>query len=186
MTAYDAGASAAPNEPPTWVRVLLGIVLILGGVFVLGDVALATFISTLFIGFTAIVIGAFEIVHAFWTKGWGGFIWQILLGALYVVFGWAVVSHPASGALVLTLVLGLVFLASGAVRIVVAFLNWRESGWLMLISGIFGVVAGMIVLLEWPASTIWVLGLLLGIDLITHGFAWLAYGRGTFSASRAA
>ncbi|WEX10751.1 HdeD family acid-resistance protein [Chelativorans sp. AA-79] len=176
MTTYDSGSSAALYAPPTWLRVLLGIVLIVGGIFVLGDVALATLVSTLFIGITAIVVGAFEIIHAFWTKGWGGFVWQILLGVLYIVFGWMVVSQPVSGALILTFALGLVFLASGIVRIVVAFKHWSEAGWLMLLSGVFGILAGFIILSGWPASTIWVLGLLLGIDLITHGVAWLTYG----------
>lgn len=177
MTASDTGTYASLQVPPTWLRVLLGIVLILGGIFVLGDVALATLVSTLFIGFTAIVVGAFEIVHAFWTKGWGGFVWHVLLGALYIVFGWTLVSQPVSGALVLTYVLGLVLLASGAVRIVVAFQHWHESGWLMLVSGVFGILAGLIILTGWPATGIWVLGLLLGIDLISHGLAWLIYGR---------
>jgi len=117
MTTYNSETSGTFSGPPVWVRVLLGIVLILGGILVLGDVALATFISTLLIGFTAIVVGAFEILHAFWTKGWGGFIWQVLLGLLYIVFGWMVVYQPVSGALILTFMLGLVFLASGIVRI---------------------------------------------------------------------
>lgn len=43
-------------------------------------------------------------------------------------------------------------------------------------SGLFGVVAGFIILSGWPTSGIWVLGLLLGVDLITHGAAWLTYG----------
>jgi uncharacterized membrane protein HdeD (DUF308 family) len=175
MTTSDTATSAL-YVPPTWLRILLGIVLILGGLFVMGDVALATLVSTLLIGFTAIIMGAFEIIHAFWTKGWGGFIWQILLGALYIIFGWVVVSQPASGALVLTYVLGLVLLASGIVRIAFAFGHWSKAGWLMLVSGIFGVLAGFIILTGWPATGIWVLGLLLGIDLISHGVAWLIYG----------
>jgi uncharacterized membrane protein HdeD (DUF308 family) len=177
MTTYDTGTSTALYVPPTWLRVSLGIVFILGGIFVLGDVALATLVSTLFIGVTAIVVGAFEIVHAFWTKGWGGFIWQILLGALYIAFGLMVVNQPVSGALILTLVLGLVFLASGIVRIIVAFRHWSEAGWLMLVSGAFGILAGLIIITGWPTTGIWVLGLLLGIDLISHGVAWLIYGR---------
>ena len=175
MTTYDSGTTAL-SVPPTWVRVLLGIVLILGGVFVLGDVALATLVSTLFIGYTAIVVGAFEILHAFWTKGWGGFIWQILLGALYIAFGLLVVSQPASGALILTYVLGLVLLASGIVRIFVGFKHLSEVGWIMLLSGAFGVLAGLIILTGWPTTGLWVLGLLLGVDLISHGVAWLTYG----------
>ena len=44
-----------------------------GGILVLGDIMLVTLISTIFIGWVSIFAGAFEIVHAFWTKGWGGF-----------------------------------------------------------------------------------------------------------------
>ena len=176
MTTYDSGTPSALQVPPTWVRILLGVVLILGGLFVLGDVALATLVSTLFIGYTAIVVGAFEIIHAFWTKGWGGFAWHILLGALYIIFGWMVVNQPVTGALILTWVIALLFLASGIVRIIVAFRHWSEAGWLMLISGAFGILAGLIILSGWPTSSAWVLGLLLGIDLISHGVAWLTYG----------
>ncbi len=176
MTSYITGSSAVSYVPPTWVRVLLGMILILGGVIVLGDVALATLVSALLIGFTAIAVGAFEIVHAFWTKGWGGFFWQILLGGLYIAFGLLVVNQPASGALVLTFVLGLMLLASGVVRIVMAIRNWRDMGWVMAISGLLGVLAGLIILMGWPISGLWALGLLLAVDLLSHGVAWLTYG----------
>jgi uncharacterized membrane protein HdeD (DUF308 family) len=164
-----------PSAPPFWVCVLLGIVLILAGFFILGDVVLVTVISAFVIGIAAIVAGAFEIVHAFWTKGWGGFIWQILLGALYVALGVMLVRQPIAGALVLTYVLGLVFLVSGAVRAIVGVGHWRESGWIMVASGVFGILAGLVVLSGFPMTGLWVLGFLLGIDLIIHGVAWLTY-----------
>ncbi|WP_347952030.1 DUF308 domain-containing protein [Bradyrhizobium sp. CER78] len=56
--------------PPLWMCVLLGIAMIVAGVLVLGDVVLFTVVSAIFIGWTAIFAGGFEIVHAFWTKGW--------------------------------------------------------------------------------------------------------------------
>jgi uncharacterized membrane protein HdeD (DUF308 family) len=168
-----AGAGLAP--PPTWMRVLLGLVLILVGIVVLGDVVAATIISAIFIGIMAIIAGAFEIVHAFWTKGWGGFLWQIFLGILYLAFGFVLVTEPVSGALALTYLLGLLLLVSGVLRIVLGLRVWREAGWVMLVSGVLGVIAGLIVLTQWPASGLWVLGLLLGIDLIAHGIAWLSF-----------
>ena len=161
--------------PPTWVRVLLGIVMIATGLLVLGDIAVATLVSTIFIGLMAIIAGGFEIVHAFWTKGWGGFLWQLLLGALYVGFGLVLLNQPASGALILTYVLGLVLLLSGFVRVLLSFSHWREAGWLMLLSGAFGILAGLVILTGFPMTGLWVLGLLLGIDLISHGVAWLTY-----------
>jgi len=178
MTTYDS-SSRLPvgnlSTPPFWVCVLLGIVLILAGVIVLGDVVLVSVISALVIGIAAIVAGVFEIVHAFWTKGWGGFIWQILLGALYVAAGIVLVRQPIAGALILTYVLGLVFLVSGAVRVVVGISHWKNSGWIMVLSGVFGILAGLVVLSGFPMTGLWVLGFILGIDLIIHGVAWLTY-----------
>jgi uncharacterized membrane protein HdeD (DUF308 family) len=173
MTTYD---TASPlTAPPTWVRILLGIVLIVAGLFVLGDIALATLVSTLFIAAMAIVAGAFEIIHAFWTKGWGGFLWQVLLGAIYVAFGVVLWSQPVSGALVLTFALGLMLIISGIVRALVSITHWQQAGWLMLLSGVFGILAGVVIVTGFPMSGLWVLGLLLGIDLISHGVAWLTY-----------
>lgn len=178
MTAYDTGPTMRLTglpTPPLWVCVLLGIVMILAGLMVLGDVALFTVISTIFIGWVAIFAGGFEIVHAFWTKGWGGFVWQILLGALYLAFGITLISQPIISALILTYVLGLLLFISGLVRVLIGISHWQQYGWVMLISGLFGVLAGLIILTGFPATGIWVLGLLLGIDLLAHGIGWLAY-----------
>jgi len=166
-----AGAALAP--PPIWMRALLGIVLILAGLVVLGDVVAATIISAIFIGVAAIIAGGFEIVHAFWTKGWGGFLWQILLGLLYLAFGFVLITQPVSSAVLLTYMLGLLLFVSGLVRIFLGLRHWSETGWMMLLSGVLGVIAGLIILNRWPMSGLWVLGGLLGIDLIAHGFAWL-------------
>lgn len=174
MTTYSTHASTL-SVPPTWVRVLLGIVLIVAGLLVLGDVALATLVSTVVIAALAIVAGAFEIIHAFWTKGWGSFLWQILLGVLYVAFGIVLWSQPVAGALVITFVLGLLLVVSGLVRMLLSYKYWTEAGWILLLSGVFGVLAGAIIIAGWPMSGLWVLGLLLGIDLLAHGFAWLLY-----------
>ncbi|MGY0573190.1 HdeD family acid-resistance protein [Bradyrhizobium sp. RDM12] len=115
MTTYDhsapMGATGLP-QPPRWVCVLLGLFMVFTGLMVLGDVAFFTVISALFIGWMAIATGAFEIFHAFWTKGWGGFVWQVVLGALYMAFGIVLISQPLTGALLLSYALGLALLVS--------------------------------------------------------------------------
>jgi hypothetical protein len=96
MTTHDSRSTVKTRSPPAlWVCTLLGIVFIAAGIFALSDVVFATIISVKFIGVTAIVAGAFEIMHAFWTKGWGGFLWQILLGAPYLAFGVVLLTQPA-------------------------------------------------------------------------------------------
>ena len=167
--------TSAADGTPTWLRVLLGIVLIIGGVIVLGDVAMASFFSAIVIGIVAIVGGAFEIIHAFWTKGWGGFIWHVVLGVLYIIAGIYILNQPVAGLLALTWIIAVVFLASGVVRLFVGFQYWSEGGWLLVLSGVFGIIAGIIILSGWPESSLWVLGLLLGIDLIFSGVGWLMY-----------
>jgi uncharacterized membrane protein HdeD (DUF308 family) len=149
--------------------------MIAAGVLALGDVVFATIISVKLIGLTAIAAGAFEIIHALWTKGWGGFLWQILLGALYLALGLVLLTQPTSGALILTYFLGAVLLASGAIRCVLSFAHWQQNGWMMLISGVFALVAGALILFNFPTMSVWVLGFLLGVDLISHGLAWLLY-----------
>ena len=81
------------------------------------------------------------------------------------------VSQPVAGALILTYVLGLLLFASGFVRILLGVSHWKEAGWVMLLSGLFGILAGLIILTGFPMTGLWVLGLLLGIDLISHGIA---------------
>jgi uncharacterized membrane protein HdeD (DUF308 family) len=176
MTVHDGQSGIeALGPPPLWVCALLGIVMITAGVLALGDVVFATIISVKLIGLTAIAAGGFEIMHALWTKGWGGFLWQILLGALYLAFGLLLLTQPASSALVLTYFLGAMLLASGAIRCVLSFAHWQENGWMMLISGVFAVIAGALILFRFPIISVWALGFLLGVDLISHGLAWLLY-----------
>jgi uncharacterized membrane protein HdeD (DUF308 family) len=164
--------------------------MVSAGVVIFGDLALASVVSPTFIGAIAMFVGASEIAHAIWTRKPGGLPWQMLLGLLYVLLGLVlvggaatslnaltliVVRSPRQGELLLTYSLGLMLLLSGAVRVLVGVGEWRHGGWGMLGAGVFGVAAGLIVLAEFPKIGFWVFGLLLGVDLLLHGAAWLAY-----------
>jgi uncharacterized membrane protein HdeD (DUF308 family) len=49
--------------------------------------------------------------------------------------------------------------------------------------GIITFVLGMLVLVQWPASGLWVIGLFIGIDLIFYGAAWMALALGLRASS---
>ncbi|WEX89410.1 hypothetical protein PZN02_001044 [Sinorhizobium garamanticum] len=53
--------------------------------------------------------------------------------------------------------------------------HWREAGWTMMLSGAFGAGAGLVILAGFPKMALWVLALLLGIDFLAHGAAWLRF-----------
>jgi uncharacterized membrane protein HdeD (DUF308 family) len=76
----------------------------------------------------------------------------------------------------LTLAFAAALIASGAARIYLALREWQTFGWLLLISGIAGVLAGLVILAKWPLSGLWVFGLVVGIDLLLHGLWWVASG----------
>ncbi len=158
-----------------WLYLLLGIALLIAGVFVLGDVVLASVISAIFIGWAIVIAGILEIIHAFSARGWKGFILDLLLGVLYIVGGAILLSNPVAASVTLTLALGAIWIVSGIFRVVLAGAVWPEGGWVILLSGIVAVLAGTVIIARWPASGLWVLGLCLGIDLLFHGFAWISY-----------
>ncbi len=85
--------SAAPtsgreaSDTPWWFYTLLGVVLLIAGAFVLGDVVFASVISAIFIAWAIVIGGIFQIIHAFSARGWKGFVFDGILGALYVAGG---------------------------------------------------------------------------------------------------
>src|SRR5436190_19528180 len=69
-----------------WI-VALGVIFMFAGVIALGSVVMATTTAVFVIGIMMIMAGVAEIIAAFSVKGWGKFIFWMLLGALYVAAG---------------------------------------------------------------------------------------------------
>jgi uncharacterized membrane protein HdeD (DUF308 family) len=154
---------------------LLGLLLIVGGGFMLWQLTVATIASVIFFGAVVLAGGVLQIVHAFSIRGWGGFFLHVLLGVLYVVLGLLVFANPVLASVALTLVLAALLVASGIVRIVMAARHWPSWGWLLVLSGVFAILAGLVIFAGWPWTGLWVLGLLLGIDFILYGLGWLVF-----------
>ena len=159
-----------------WWFALLGIVLIAGGTFMLGNLTVATLVSTVFIGAAAIVLGAFQILKAFNTSTWGGALFNGGIGALYFLAGVMLWANPLAGAISLTLVLAAILVASGLLRLWLAYEHWHVMGGLLTLSGVIAIAAGVVIFSGWPQTGLWVLGLCLAIDILFQGFAWLMLG----------
>ena len=156
--------------------IALGIVLLLAGFVVLGDVGVATAVSVYFIGWMALFGGAVAFVASFFRIGKGGF-WPMLLGGgAIAVLGLMVLRNPLIGAAALTLVAGSLFFAAGLTRIVAAFQE-PEHRWLLLIGGAIGVILGLWVLLHLTAASFALLGVLLGVQMLVEGITIITVGR---------
>jgi uncharacterized membrane protein HdeD (DUF308 family) len=62
---------------------------------------------------------------------------------------------------------------SGLIRVVLGMRQAGAGKWMVFISGLFGFLAGVLILIGWPESGLWVIGTFLGIDLILHGLGWI-------------
>jgi uncharacterized membrane protein HdeD (DUF308 family) len=161
-----------------WI-VALGVVYVIAGFIALGSVAMATVASVLVVGIMMIIAGVAELFNAFQIKSWGKFLIWGLLGLLYIVAGFVTFENPLFAAVLLTLVLGASLVASGIVRIFLAFNMKREMPWVLVaLSGAITLLLGLLILARWPVNSVYILGLFLGIDLIMAGAGWIGLGLG--------
>jgi uncharacterized membrane protein HdeD (DUF308 family) len=169
-----SAADLAPLRAKWGWILALGFVYAIAGFIALGSVMMATVASVLIVGVMMIVAGVAEIISAFQCKGWGRFLIWALLGVLYIVAGFVTFENPLLAAAILTLLLGASLVASGIMRIILAFSMKREQPWIwVLLSSIITLLLGLMILAHWPVSSVYVLGIFLGIDLVMAGAGWI-------------
>jgi uncharacterized membrane protein HdeD (DUF308 family) len=182
----QARSETAPLRAKWGWIVALGVVYIIAGFVALGSIMTATAATVLVVGIMMIVAGIAEIINAFQIKSWGKFLIWALLGALYMVAGFVTFENPLLAAALLTLMLGASLVASGIVRIILAFSMKRETPWVWVaLSGVITLLLGLLILAHWPINSVYILGLFLGIDLIMAGAGWIGLGFGLHRVQRA-
>jgi uncharacterized membrane protein HdeD (DUF308 family) len=175
----QGSSDLAPLRAKSGWIVALGVVYLLAGLVALGSVVMATVVSVLIVGVMMIIAGVAEVFSAFQIKSWGKFLLWVLLGLLYIVAGFVTFENPLLAAALLTLVLGASLVASGIVRIVLGFSMKRETPWIwVVLSGVITLLLGGLILAHWPVSSLFILGLFLGIDLVMAGAGWIGLGLG--------
>ncbi|HXW52770.1 MAG TPA: HdeD family acid-resistance protein [Myxococcota bacterium] len=151
----------------------LGVFLILLGLVAIGCSAFTTFFTIFLLSIVLMAAGIAKIIYAFWARNWRGFFLSLLLGILYGLAGFLCFIRPVQAASALTLIMGSVFVAGGLFKICAsAVARFERWGW-ALFSGIVSLVLGILVLSEWPAISLWVIGLFIGIDLLFFGWTWV-------------
>lgn len=146
-----------------------GIILVLfGAICVIGNIA-ATFATILVLGWFLIAGGIFALIQAFQVHSWSGFF-LFFLSALFRGFtGYLLIRYPDSGAQAITLIVASFLVVGGLFRATGAgMLRFPRWGWVTF-SGIASCVLGVMLLASLPASSLWFLGLAIGIDMIFDG-----------------
>lgn len=158
-----------------WI-VTIGIVLALLGTAAIAAGVATTVVSVLVFAWLLVFAGVAQLFHAFSHRDWQGFLLDLLLGVLYGVTGLLLLQSPVQGAETLTLLMAAFFLVSGLFRIGAAIgASLPNRGWVVL-SGVVNVILGGLILAQWPASGLWVIGLFVGIDLVFGGWSLVMLG----------
>ena len=146
----------------------------IGAAMIIYPMATAT-VSTLFFGWALILAGAAQFVFAISSDTVGNFFVKLLLGILYGIAGIALVAFPPAGVLTLTWVLAVMLLAQAIIEFVTAFSlpAGAGRGWFVA-SALASGLLGTLIIAEWPASSVWTIGTLLGVSVLFNGFSRIA------------
>lgn len=153
----------------------VGIVLILAGLAAIAFPLISTIAAKIMLGWLFLIGGVVMVIHAFQAPGWSGFLWELLIGLLYVVAGAYLAFFPLTGLLTLAILLAALFFAEGIFEIIMAFRVRPHDGWgFLLLSGIAALAVGVLIAMDLPGSATWALGLLVGINLLFTGTSYVA------------
>ena len=132
------------------VEMSLGVVIVISWLLMLGSVM--------------------QFIHVFRCRGIGQAIWKAVIALLYLVTGVYLRLNPGVGLVTLTVVLIAFFVMQGLIDIFtyLSVRKRRASGWLLL-EGVITLVLGLMIWRHWPSSSLWVIGTLVGINMIVTG-----------------
>lgn len=151
----------------------VGILLIILGALAIGFAGWATEFTVIFLGFLLLGAGVLQIASGFYSKRWTGYSLSLLLGLFYLIAGALCIFKPVQSAEGITLLIAALLLIGGSFRLFSA-LSYRFDYWgWMIFSGLISILLGIFILAEWPASSFWVIGLFVGVDLILAGWSWI-------------
>jgi uncharacterized membrane protein HdeD (DUF308 family) len=178
MMSLDAAAQVMREEMRRTVKrysfwyLVQGGLMILAGILALVYPAISSVAVVFFIGWLLIFSGIFQGISLIGARHVPHFWLQLISVALFIVVGALFLRNPGESLLTLTLLLIVFFLIEGISKVIFAltirpFPNW---GW-VLVSGIVGILLAFYLWASIPVSAAWLLGVLLGIELICEGAA---------------
>jgi uncharacterized membrane protein HdeD (DUF308 family) len=151
-----------------------GIILLVLGMLALAAPAMATLAVDIYIGWLFLLAGIAGLMAVFSVRDFGSFLLSLIPAALSLAVGGLLIWKPAEGAVSLTALMAVFFLAEGLFQAVasIAYRNLIGSSWgWILLSGIADLVLAGIIVYGWPVTAVWALGVLAGVNLITTGMA---------------
>ena len=154
-----------------WYLVQSGL-MILAGILALVYPAMSSVAVVFFLGWLLIIGGILQAISLIGARHVPHFWLQLVSVVLFVIVGILFLRNPGESLVTLTLLLIVLFMVEGMSKVIFALTirplaNW---GW-VLASGIVGIVLACYLWANIPLTAAWIIGVLLGIELISEGIA---------------
>jgi uncharacterized membrane protein HdeD (DUF308 family) len=151
----------------------LGVLLVLCGATALIFPVISSVAAIMVLAVTLMVAGVATIIGSFWAGKWSGFLVQLLVGILYVAAGFVVTDRPLISTIVVTVFISVSFIAMGGFRALAALIiRFPQWGWALL-NGVITLLAGIVIYRNLPVDAFWVVGLLVGLEMLFNGWTWI-------------
>ena len=150
---------------------LYGLALLVLGALAIVFAGVASLASVIAFGLLLGIAGIVEIAHAFPGHRRGGSLLPLLSGLLSLAVGIVLFARPGIGVVASGLLISGWLLAMGLFRGVTSLMDrYARWGW-DFVYGALSVILGIALLKQWPLSSIWLLGTLVGVEMVMRGFA---------------
>jgi uncharacterized membrane protein HdeD (DUF308 family) len=154
-------------------RLGLGIAMVVLGLLALGSTPVVGILSAALLGLALLVGGGLALIGIFRSDSWAEALIMIILAAMLIFTGVALIADPVRALGAVTMLLGTYLFLSGVARIVIALFDRRGRwGWGIL-HGVVNLLLGVLVWAGWPLTGLVAVGLFVGIELILVGVSWI-------------
>jgi uncharacterized membrane protein HdeD (DUF308 family) len=169
----NTAIAAIPHRMAKW-SLTWALLLIVLSLFALTIPLITSFGALVIIGWLLVFSGVTQALHAFHSKAVGNILWKLFVATLYFVLGMYLLTNQLVGITSLTLILGIFFLAEGGIDLAAYIKAWRSDASLwILVEALATLILGVMILRQWPSDSLWAIGTLVGIGMLTTGISRL-------------
>ena len=139
---------------------------------------IASLAVALVLGWLFLIGGMIGLWTTIMARGMPGFWWSLISAGVTVAAGFLLIGWPVSGAMSLTFILTAFLIADGVLMILFGIEHRRlmSQRWQwFIVNGVIDLILAGIIIAGLPGTAIWVLGLIIGIDLLFGGTSLIAF-----------
>ncbi len=165
----DTSAATFVRKTVGW-SIGLSVLMIVAGVLAIASPLAAGIAVNVLVAWLLVFSGCAHLVFAWYTRTGRGFLWELLVGILYILTGGYLLVHPLAGLASLTIALAIYLFLEAVLEFILGFMlrPLPGTGWL-LFDGIVTLILAVMIWRTWPTSAPWIIGTLVGISMLFSG-----------------